>query len=93
MLLATSILSALVVGYVGYQSGKESLQNAAFNQLTQVRESRSREITSFFDQIRNQLVLYTRGATVIQAVQDYSDDFQELESATITPEQSAALDD
>jgi len=93
MLLATSILSASVVGFVGYRSGKESLQNAAFNQLTQVRESRSREITSFFDQIRNQLVLYTRGATVIQAVQDYTRDFQQLESATITPAQSAALDD
>ena len=37
MLLATSILSASVVGFVGYRSGKESLQNAAFNQLTQVR--------------------------------------------------------
>jgi hypothetical protein len=42
MLLATSILSAVVVGFVGYTSGKNSLQNAAFNQLTQVRESRSR---------------------------------------------------
>src|SRR6478609_9961548 len=65
MLLATSILSALVVGFVGYTSGKNALQNAAFNQLTQVRESRAREITSFFDQLKNSLVIYTRGSTAI----------------------------
>ena len=76
MLLATSILSALVVGFVGYTSGKDSLQNAAFNQLTQVRESRAREITSFFDQLTNSLVIYTRGATAIEAVQGFTAGFR-----------------
>ena len=39
MLLATSILSALVVGFVGYTSGKNALQDSEFDRLTQVRES------------------------------------------------------
>src|SRR6478672_1910328 len=91
MLLVTSICSALVVGIVGYQSGKNSLQDAAFNQLTQVRESRAREINSFFDQLKNSMVLYTRGATAIQAVQGFTAGFDALESAAITPAQNQAL--
>src|SRR4029079_3922385 len=89
----TSICSALVVGIVGYQSGKDSLQNAAFNQLTQVRESRTREIGSFFDQLKNSMVLYTRGATAIQAVQGFTAGFDELQPAAITPAQNTALTD
>jgi hypothetical protein len=92
MLLATSILSALVVGYVGYRSGKNSLQDAAFNQLTQVRESRSREITSFFDQLTNSLVIYSRGATTIQAIRGFTAGFDALQGSTISPAQDAALD-
>ena len=43
MLLATSILSCLVVGDVGYTSGKNALQDSEVDRLTQVRESRARE--------------------------------------------------
>ena len=93
MLLATSILSALVVGFVGYTSGKNALQNAAFNLLTQVRESRAREITSFFDQLKNSLVIYTRGSTAIEAVQGFIAGFDALKSSMITPAQETALDD
>ena len=93
MLLVTSICSALVVGIVGYQSGKESLQNAAFNQLTQVRESRTREITSYFDQLKNSMVLYTRGATAIQAVQGFTAGFDALQSADDHPGAEHRADD
>src|ERR1700712_1273893 len=91
MLLATSILSALVVGLVGYTSGKNALQDSAFNRLTQVREARTQEITSFFDQLTNSLVIYTRGTTAIDAVKAFTAGFDALQNATITPEQNAAL--
>ena len=41
MLLSVSIGSTLVVGVVGYVSGTNSLRDAAFDELTNVRESRS----------------------------------------------------
>jgi hypothetical protein len=46
MLLVTSILSAAVVGYIGFESGRTSLRNAAFDRLTEVRESQSRQRTA-----------------------------------------------
>ena len=93
MLLATSIVSALVVGCVGYQTGKNSMQTAAFNQLTQVRDSRAHEITAFFDQLKNSLVIYTRGSTAIEAVRAFTAGFDQLQTSTISADQSAALDE
>ena len=45
MLLATSIISCVVVGVVGYRSGRDALREKAFEQLTFVRNSRARGIT------------------------------------------------
>ena len=44
MLLAISILSAGVVGYIGFQSGRTSLRAAAFDRLAEVRESQNRQL-------------------------------------------------
>lgn len=48
MLLVVSILSVLVAGYFGYRSGSKALTSAAYNQLTSVRDARTRAINSFF---------------------------------------------
>lgn len=58
-----------------------------------MRESRAREITSFFDQLKNSLVIYTRGSTAIEAVQGFTAGFDALKSSMITPAQETALDD
>ena len=38
MLLVTSVLSAAVVGAIGYQSGRSSLRASVFDRLTEIRE-------------------------------------------------------
>ncbi len=48
MLLAVSIVAALVVAVVGYVNGRESLQAAAFNQVTSLREARITELKRSF---------------------------------------------
>ena len=45
VLLVVSVLSVLVAGAIGYVSGTDSLRNAEFSRMTQLRESRAREIT------------------------------------------------
>ena len=44
MLLVTSILSAAVVGAIGYQSGRSSLRASVFDRLTEIRGSQSRQL-------------------------------------------------
>jgi class 3 adenylate cyclase len=91
MLLATSILSAAVVGAIGYQSGRESLRNAVFDGLTEIRQSQSRQLAAQISDLKNSLVIYTRGSTTTQALQAFTAGFDQLANATITPQQQQAI--
>lgn len=95
MLLLVSVASSVVVGLIGYVNGQNSLRDAAFDRLIEVRDSRAREIVSLFDGINSTLLLSTRGASVQQAVRDFTTGFAELEASddfVLTEEQSAGLD-
>lgn len=92
MLLVTSVVSCAVIGAVAYQSGRDSLREAAFDRLQEVRESRKREITRLYTQLRDSLVIYTRGSTAIDAVNAFEAGFHSLENAELDAGTEAALD-
>jgi class 3 adenylate cyclase len=87
MLLVTSVLSAAVVGAIGYQSGRSSLRAAVFDQLTEIRSAQIRQLENGFSDLTNSLVIYTRGSTAVDAVQAFSSGFDQLNNATISPAQ------
>ncbi len=93
MLLATSVLSALVVGFIGYQSGRSSLREAAFNRLDEVLSAQTRQLEAEFRYLRESLVIYTRGSTAIEAARAFTAGFDELAEATITPAQEKSIVD
>ena len=86
MLLVVSIGSNLVVGVIGYINGTESLRQAAFDRLTEVRDSRAREITSLFTDIENSLLIASRNGTVVDAEQAFASGFAELNGVPPTAE-------
>lgn len=92
MLLLVSVASSVVVGLIGYVNGRESLQEAAFDRLIEVRDSRAREVVALFTNIENTLLLGSRGETVIQAMQQFSAAFAELEGVELTPEERAIVE-
>jgi class 3 adenylate cyclase len=87
MLLMTSILSVAVVGAIGYQSGRSSLRASVFDRLTEIRASQSRQLESKFADLQDSLIIYTRGATTTEAIQAFTDGFDQLNDATINPAQ------
>ena len=91
MLLATSIISCVVVGVVGYRSGRDALREAAFEQLTFVRNSRARGMVREYTRLENQLAIFTRGKTAIEAIDAFHEGFHELEDSELTAEQDAEL--
>ncbi len=93
MLLSVSIGSTLVVGAVGYVSGTDSLRNAAFSELTNVRESRTLASATLFKNVTNTLVLESKGATAIGAAKDFTAGFDQLANTTPTTAQTAAVKD
>jgi class 3 adenylate cyclase len=107
MLLLVSIGSNVVVGIIGYINGTESLTKAANARLTEVRDSRAREIVSLFDSIEASLLLASRDTAVVDAELAFSAAVADLDDAAIandavtaaggeaapalTPEQEAEL--
>jgi class 3 adenylate cyclase len=93
MLLVTSIVSCVVVGVVGYVSGRDALRKKAFEQLTFVRNAREAQITREYTRLLDQLMVFTRGDTAIDALRAFEAGFHELESATVDDAHAQALTD
>jgi hypothetical protein len=93
MLLVTSILSAAVVGFIGYQSGRSSLRAAVFDALTEIRGSQSRQLEAQFSDLTSSLIVYTRGATTSEALAAFTPAFDQLVDAAISPQQQQSVDD
>lgn len=67
LLLLTSIVSVAAIAAIVYQSGRTSLRAAAYERLTQLRESQKRAVETLFSDLTNSLVIYERGLTVVDA--------------------------
>ena len=93
MLLLTSVLSAAIVGAIGYQSGRNSLRTSAFDRLTEIRQSQSRQLQTGVQDLKNSLVIYSRGSTTTQAVEAFTAGFDQLGASTISPAQQQSLAD
>ncbi len=87
MLLVTSVLSAAVVGFIGYQSGRSSLRASVFDRLTEIRGTQARQLEAQFSDLKNSLVIFTRGATTTEAVRAFTAGFDQLNDSTINPAQ------
>ncbi len=100
MLLVTSILSAAVVGAIGYQSGRSSLRASVFDRLTEIRR---RRVGSCRVEVRRPQEfpghLYA-GSTATEAIEAFTTGFDQLgappstrpsssRSSTTTPRQFA----
>src|SRR5215216_7199998 len=87
MLLITSVLSAAVVGAIGYQSGRSSLRASVFAGLTEIRASQTRQLQGQVADLENSLVVFTRGSTATEAIEAFTAGFDQLNNATISPAQ------
>ena len=85
MLLAVSVLSVLIAGIIGYTSGTNSLRNAEYQRLVQLRESRAREITAFYDGVTNAATVLTHSAATVTAMKDFTGAFAELQKKPLPP--------
>jgi class 3 adenylate cyclase len=93
IMLLSSILSAAVVGFIGYQSGRSSLRTAVFDQLTELRDGQARAINSLFSDLKNSLIVFSQGTTAPEALDAFTAGFDQLANATITPAQWQSIVD
>ena len=87
MLLVTSILSAAVVGAIGFQSGRSSIRASVFDRLTEIRSAQTRQLESQFQDLKNSLTVWTGGTMTTEAIRAFTAGFDELATSTISPQQ------
>ena len=91
MLLVCSITSVAVIGVIGFQTGRNTLRSLASAQLVELRESQKRAVETLFTDLTNSLVVYSHGATALEAVRAFTAGFDQLGNATISPAQQQAI--
>ncbi|WP_175481259.1 adenylate/guanylate cyclase domain-containing protein [Curtobacterium sp. MMLR14_010] len=93
MLLGVSILAAVVVGAVGYVNGRSSLESAALNQVTSLREARITELKRSFGQFTQTVVSQSRNASVIGATRAFDSGWQDLQDRPVSSTDTTKVDD
>ncbi len=91
--LAVAIPSTVVVGAIGYFSGKAAIRQAKLDHLTSIRASKSNQIEFYFRQIRNQARTFSEDRMVVEAMRGLASAFGDLGQEILTAGQSDVLAD
>ena len=78
---------------IAFQAGRSSLREAAFNRLTEIRQSQTQALDSELSDLKNSLIMYTHGVNLEGAIREFTAGFDELAGAKIDPAQSQAIDE
>lgn len=92
MLLVVSLISILVVGYLGWSNGQQALHQAIFNQLTSVRASKAYQIETYFERIFNQTATLAEDQMVVDAMRGFQTAYRDASTWPIVPAWETDLD-
>ncbi|NLP84162.1 HAMP domain-containing protein [Microbacterium sp. CFH 90308] len=92
MLLAVSLVSSVVVGVIGFVSGRESLRAAAIDQLTTIRELRAHEVEEFIDSTQTGVTLDSRNLSAQTASVAFNEGWEQLQASPPAPEVTEGLE-
>ncbi len=76
--LMIGLLSLITVSWNGYVNGEEALRDLSFKALTSVRETKARQIESYFQNIRNQILTYSEDRMIVNAMKEFKSTFHRV---------------
>jgi len=77
--LIIGVLSVGITGWLDYENAKSSLEEAYFKKLTAIRETKKRQIETYFNQIRNQIITFSEDKMIINAMKQFKKAFYGIE--------------
>ena len=83
MLLSVCISSIMAIAYVGYNNGRQALNNSIENQLVSLRETKAYEIEGYFEQVRSQAQIISQVGSIVEAVKDFKIAYRELNQQSL----------
>ncbi|MEM7590376.1 MAG: adenylate/guanylate cyclase domain-containing protein [Cyanobacteria bacterium P01_A01_bin.83] len=93
MLLVASLGSILVVGYISWNKARSILSDRIFEQLTSVRASKTYQIESYLALLRNQIETLCENRMVVEAMQEFDQEYDFLSTTSISLDQSQQVQD
>jgi hypothetical protein len=84
--------AVLVTGVLGYIAGRDSLQRAIFRQLSAARQTKMRQVESYFRDTRNDLRLLASTKMVVDAMRDFRRTYEELEAKELPADMTKKVD-
>lgn len=92
MLLAVSLVSSVIVGAIGFMNGRQSLHDAAVDQLITIRSMRAAEITDAIDAVKRDASLHSRNLSAQTLSTTINDGFAALQQRESDPAEQAQLE-
>lgn len=93
MLLGVSLVSSIVVGAIGFINGRQSLHDAAVDQLITIRSMRAAEITDEIERIKRDASLDSRNLSAQTLSRAMNEAFDELQQREQSPEDLTRLEE
>ena len=91
LLLGVSLASIGTVAWIGYESGRSSLDAALRERLTAIRSAKTLNVSMMLDALRDQVIAMSDSQTVTGAAREFTGAFARLADATITPTEQESL--
>lgn len=84
--LVVAVIPLIILGIVAFTSASTALTGDAVLSLEAVRQIKSKQVESFFEQAAHQVTTFAENPTIITAMSDFSRAVADIEQAEITPE-------
>lgn len=68
----------MIIGYLSYVKGKNSLRDESFKRLTAVREMKANQIEDYFEDITNQIITFSEDHTIVEAMEKFKWGFDSI---------------
>jgi class 3 adenylate cyclase len=91
LVLGVSLISITLTGLLSYVSARQSMVEAANQQLLSLRNARAEAITRYFEGVRAQTLTMSYQKMVVDAINSFKPAVEKLESSQLSPEQLNTL--
>ncbi len=92
ILIVLGAAAVLVTSVLGYVRASEVLEETIYNQLTATRQSKARQVETYFHTIRRELRLLASARMLIAAMHGFSEGFEELDHKELPAEPSKKVE-
>jgi len=92
IILSISLLSILVIGFLGWRNNRATLTDQVFSRMLALRRAKAEQLEAYFHSMRNQVEVLGQDDMVIEAMISLNRGFRALRNQPISEEMNAGLE-